>query len=157
MTGVQTCALPIFPIAVPENVIGGISDFRSIRFMRMFMTGFSSDITMRFGSLDLIRGEWRRYSKTLNTAYPDPPLANTNVDILAVDVQENSNRTPIKYFSPPGVVREQVNNNNTIVRLNEKALALRVNGDGLLPGDSRGVFKNVSVDMRQYKKLQMFF
>ena len=145
------------PIAVPENVIGGISDFRSIRFMRMFMTGFSSDITMRFGSLDLIRGEWRRYSKTLNTAYPDPPLANTNVDILAVDVQENSNRTPIKYFSPPGVVREEVNNNNTIVRLNEKALALRVNGDGLLPGDSRGVFKNVSVDMRQYKKLQMFF
>jgi cell surface protein SprA len=144
------------PIAIPENTIGGISDFRSIRFMRMFMTGFSSDITMRFGSLDLIRGEWRRYAKTLNSNYPNPATSNTNIDILAVDVQENSNRTPIKYVSPPGVVREQVNNNNTIVRLNEKALALRVNGDGLLAGDSRGVFKNVSVDMRQYKELKMF-
>ncbi|MBC7641417.1 MAG: cell surface protein SprA, partial [Flavobacterium sp.] len=144
------------PISVPESNIGGISDFRSIRFMRMFLTGFSTDVTVRFGALDLVRGDWRRYVKTLNSAYPDPSLSNTNLDILAVDIQENSLRTPVKYVSPPGVVREQVNNNNTVVRLNEKALSLRVSGDGLEAGDSRGVFKNVSVDMRQYKRLQMF-
>ncbi|MBC7642138.1 MAG: cell surface protein SprA, partial [Flavobacterium sp.] len=139
-----------------ESNIGGISDFRSIRFMRMFLTGFSTDVTVRFGALDLVRGDWRRYVKTLNSAYPDPVLSNTNLDILAVDIQENSLRTPVKYVSPPGVVREQVNNNNTVVRLNEKALSLRISGDGLEAGDSRGVFKNVSVDMRQYKRLQMF-
>ncbi len=144
------------PISVPESTIGGISDFRSIRFMRMFMTGFSDDVTVRFGAIDLIRGEWRRFAKSLNAAYPDPILSNTNLDILAVDIQENSNRTPVKYVSPPGVQREQVNNNNSLVRLNEKALALRVSGDGLEAGDARGVFKNVSVDMRQYKRLQMF-
>jgi cell surface protein SprA len=144
------------PISTPENTIGGISDFRSIRFMRMFMTGFSNDITMRFGSLDLIRGEWRRYAKTLNSNYPTPIVNTPALDILTVDVQENSNRSPIRYVSPPGVTREEVNNNNTIVRLNEKALALRASGDGLEAGDSRGVFKNVSVDMRQYKSLKMF-
>ena len=33
---------------------------------------------------------------------------------------------------------------------------MRVSGDGLEPEDSRAVFKNVSVDMRQFKKLKMF-
>ena len=144
------------PISTPEDNIGGISDFRSIRFMRMYMTGFDNPLTVRFGTLDLIRGEWRRYTKSLNSTFPDPPASGTNLDILSVDIQENSSRTPIRYVSPPGVDREEVNNNNTIVRLNEKALALRVSGNGLDEGDSRGVFKNVSVDMRQYKKLKMF-
>ena len=144
------------PISTPEDNIGGISDFRSIRFMRMYMTGFDNPLTVRFGTLDLIRGEWRRYTKSLNSLFPDPPASGTNLDILSVDIQENSSRTPIRYVSPPGVDREEVNNNNTIIRLNEKALALRVSGNGLDEGDSRGVFKNVSVDMRQYKKLKMF-
>ncbi len=144
------------PIATPEDNIGGISDFRSIRFMRIFMTDFVEPLTVRFGTLDLIRGEWRRFNKSLNATYPNPATSGTNLDILSVDVQENSNRVPIRYVSPPGVEREEVNNNNTIVRLNEKALALRVSGAGLDEGDSRGVFKNVNVDMRQYKKLKMF-
>ena len=48
------------PVSQPNNVIGGISDFRTIGYMRMFMTGFNDDITLRFGALDLVRGEWRR-------------------------------------------------------------------------------------------------
>jgi cell surface protein SprA len=38
------------PVSQPENVIGSISDFRSIRFMRMFMTGFNDEVTVRFGA-----------------------------------------------------------------------------------------------------------
>ncbi len=47
-------------------------------------------------------------------------------------------------------------NNNTIINQNEQALAVRIGGTGLQYQDSRAVFKNVSVDMRQYKKLKMF-
>ncbi len=54
------------PVSQPENTIGNISDFRSIRFMRMFMTGFNDQVTVRFGALDLVRGEWRRYTNTLD-------------------------------------------------------------------------------------------
>ncbi len=45
------------------NKVGPISDFRSIRFMRMYMAGFKDEVTLRFGALDLVRGEWRRYTK----------------------------------------------------------------------------------------------
>lgn len=154
------------PVTQPTNTIGTISDFRSIRFMRMFVTGFSEQVTLRFGALDLVRGEWRRYVKSLD---PNEPVDNINdqddtaLDVLAVNIQENGDRSPIKYVAPPGVTREQLYNSNTIINQNEQSLSLRVTEKdpaaplgGLEPEDSRGVFKNVSVDMRQFKKIKMF-
>lgn len=147
------------PITQPENTIGNITDFRTIRFMRMFMTGFTSQMTLRLGSLDLVRGEWRRYTNTLDPTDPVVADDNTDFDVLALNVQENGNRSPIRYVAPPGVEREELYNNNTLIRQNEQSLGIRVSGtggNGLEPGDSRSVFKNVSVDMRQFKRLKMF-
>jgi cell surface protein SprA len=144
------------PVTQPENIIGNISDFRSIRFMRMFMTGFSQELTVRFGALDLVRGEWRRYTKTLD--FNDPNVADdrTELDVAAVNVQENNQRCPVNYITPPGVQREQLFNNNTLINQNEQSLSLRIAGGGLELQDSRAVFKNVSIDMRQFKKLKMY-
>ena len=145
------------PIALPEYTIGSISDFRSIRFMRMFMTGFKDKITTRFGSLDLVRGEWRLYNSSLDPTDLNVLDDGTDFDNIALNVQENGSRLPTHYIMPPGVVREQMYNNNTLIPQNEQSLALRVKGiNGLEPGDSRAVFKNVSVDMRQFKRLKMF-
>jgi cell surface protein SprA len=68
--------------------------------------------------------------------------------VSAVNIQEN-NQSPINYITPPGVRREQLFNNN--INQNEQSLSLRVSGEGLELGDSRAVFKNVSIDMRQFK------
>ena len=144
------------PVKDFENKVGSISDFRSIRFMRMFMTGFSEPITVRFGALDLVRGEWRRFENSFQVTDADPSDDGTNFDVLSVNIQENARRSPIPYVTPPGVVREQVANGNDVVNQNEQSLSLRVSGDGLEPGDSRAVFKNVSIDMRQFNKLKMF-
>jgi cell surface protein SprA len=145
------------PVAQFENKIGPITDFRSIRFMRMFMTGFEDEITVRFGALDLVRGEWRRYTNTLDSETTEENnLDTTDFDVQSVNIQENGERQPVKYVSPPGVVREQLFNNNQVINQNEQALSLRVTGTGLETDDSRAVFKNVSVDMRQFKKIQMF-
>jgi cell surface protein SprA len=156
------------PISEPENTVGGISDFRTINFMRMFLTGFNDKVTLRFGSLDLVRGEWRRYTNTLDLTDIDVEDDDTNLDVLAVNIQENADRTPIPYVSPPGVDREQLYNQNTVIEQNEQSLSLKIGGAGLQPGDDiaaaphgalndgRAVFKNVSVDMRQFKRLKMF-
>jgi cell surface protein SprA len=144
------------PVSQPQNTIGSITDFRSIRFMRMFMTGFNDQMTMRFGALDLVRGEWRRYTGTLDANDVTPDDDGTDFDVQAVNVQENDTKCPVNYVIPPGVQREQLYNNNTVINQNEQSLALRVSGGGLQYKDSRAVFKNVSVDMRQYKKLKMF-
>lgn len=152
-----------------DRIVGGISSVRSIRFMRVFLTGFKDDVTLRIGAMDLVRGEWRRYTNEFDnvdgTDDDDEEFDQTGFDVVSLSIQENSQKQPIGYVSPPGVMREQLYSNNAVINQNEQALSLRVysttgstsNDSGLEPGDSRAVFKNVNVDMRQYKKLRMFF
>jgi cell surface protein SprA len=137
------------PISEATNAIGGIADIRSIRFARMYLTDFNEVTTLRFATLDLVRSDWRRYRLSLDDE-PNNDNDNTAFNIGVIGIQENDGT----YVSPPGVVRERLNNNNTIVRQNEQSLVLEV--CELEPEDSRGVFKNVNLDMRQYKKMRMF-
>jgi len=132
--------------------VNAIEDLRSIRFMRMLLHKFKQPVVFRFGTLDLVRGDWRQYTKALNEEVL--PNTNTTVDISTVNILENENRIPINYVLPPDIQREQINNNNTIVRQNEQSLAFRI--CDLQPMDARGIFKNVNLDMRQYKKIRMF-
>ena len=143
------------PIADFDEAIGGITDIRSISYMRMFLTGFPEPVVLRFGTLDLVRGDWRNFTRSFQPETdPNPEDDGTFVDVNTVNILENEQRTPIPYRLPPGVVREQLNNNNTIVRQNEQSLSFAV--CGLQPEDSRGVFKNLNIDIRQYKRLKMF-
>lgn len=143
------------PLSDFTDAIGGISDFRSISFMRMYLTGFTSDVVLRFATLDLVRGDWRQYTRSLQPDVDsDPSDDGTFVDVNTVNIEENNARTPIPYVLPPGVIREQLNNNNTIIRQNEQSLSFAI--ENLEGFDSRGVFKNVNVDIRQYKSLKMF-
>ncbi len=144
------------PLTDFTDAVGGITDFRSISFMRMYLTGFTTPTVLRFATLDLVSGDWRTYTKNLQdaTVDNDPTDDNTVIDVNAVNIEENQNRTPIPYVLPPGVARERLNNNNTIIRQNEQSLSLVV--ENLEPQDSRGVFKNLNIDLRQYKKIKMF-
>ncbi|WP_290791659.1 cell surface protein SprA [Altibacter sp.] len=138
------------PIDQADAAIGGISDLRSIRFMRMYMTGFREPTILRFGVLELVRGDYRRFAKTLDITGEDPDMDDTLFEVETVSIEENSG----SYVLPPGVIREELNNNNNIIRENEQSLLLRV--CGLEGGDGRAVYKNFNVDMRQYENLEMF-
>ena len=144
------------PLTDFTEAVGGITDFRSISFLRMYLTGFTGPTVLRFATLDLVSGDWRTYTKNLQNPDIDidPTDDNTIIDVNAVNIEENSNRQPIPYVLPPGVQRERLNNNNTIIRQNEQSLSFVV--DNLESEDSRGVFKNLNIDLRQYKKLKMF-
>ncbi len=142
------------PIYEPTAAKGGIADFRSIRFMRMFLTGFEDPTLLRFGTMELVRGDYRRYTETLDPDKSAPSTDNTLFEVAAVSIEDNENRQPIPYVLPPGVYREELLNNNTRVRQNEQSLSLRV--CELEPHDARAVYKNFQVDMRQYKNLELF-
>ena len=137
------------PVNEPTNTVGGISDFRSIRFIRMYLNEFTQNTTFRFGTLELVRSDWRKYQLSLDEELNnDNDITNVNVGVIGIQENEES------YVSPPGVEREQFNNNNTIVRQNEQSLVLDV--CALETEDSRAVYKNINVDMRQYKRIRMF-
>ena len=139
------------PVSEFTNAIGGVSDFRSIRFARMYLKEFTESTVLRFGTLDLVRSDWRRYQLSLDEESNEATQSEgTTFSVGIVGIQENDGG----YVSTPGVEREQLNNNNTIVRQNEQSLVVDV--CDLESEDARGVFKNINVDMRQYKKLKMF-
>ncbi len=143
------------PIFEPTGSKGGIADFRSIRFMRLILSDFEKRTVLRFGTMDLVRGDYRRYNRSLDPENPGQPVQEgTLFEVSAVNIEENENREPIPYVLPPGVIREELFNNNTNIRQNEQSLSLRV--CGLEPQDARAVYKNFQVDMRQYKNLEMF-
>ena len=50
-----------------ESIIGSIRDFKSIRFMRMFMTDFEDNVTLRFAELQLTRNVWRTFKYKIDT------------------------------------------------------------------------------------------
>lgn len=140
------------PLSAPEKAVGGISDFSTVRFMRMFMTNFKATTHLRFATLELIRGEWRDYSFSLNLRDDTP--AQGSIDISTVNIEENSDKTPVNYVLPPGVTRIQDPGQSQAIQLNEQSLAMKLTG--IQPGDARGIYKNTQLDLRRYKRLQMW-
>ena len=137
------------------EAIGNIKDFKSIRFMRMFLTGFESPVVLRFATLELIRGEWRTYTDALNnTQQGSPVTSSATLDVSAVNIEENGDRTPVNYIMPPGISRVIDPGQPQLRQQNEQAMSLKI--EKLTPGNARAVYKNTGMDMRQYKRLQMF-
>ncbi len=87
--------------------MGGIQDFRSIRFMRMFMTGFEAPTVLRFAQFDLVRNSWQRYNRDFTNTPIIGGEENTEFNIDAVNIEENSRRQPFNYVLPNGIRREQ--------------------------------------------------
>lgn len=140
------------PLNSPDRIVGGINDFSTVRFVRMFMTGFKETTHLRFATLELVRGEWRDYSFNLNSRDDSP--AEGELDMSVVNIEENSARTPVNYVLPPGVDRIQDPGQTQATQLNEQSLSMTVKD--LQPGDSRGIYKNTQLDLRLYKRLQMW-
>ncbi|RYD83657.1 MAG: cell surface protein SprA [Sphingobacteriales bacterium] len=145
------------PIRQYSRRVGTIQDFKSIRFMRMYFTGFDDTLKMRFAQLQFVRGDWRKYLYSLE-APGDAPVTNpddaTKFEVTTVNLEENGLRPNIPYVLPPGILRETDVTTPNLVQQNEQSLSLQV--CNLRDGDARAVFKNTTFDVRQYKHLRMF-
>jgi len=135
---------------IPKN---GISDFNSIRFIRLFLTNFKMPVVVRFGELDLVRGDWRRYTQTLDESIDqidlnDDELKDFEVGVVSIEQNEGS------YIQPPGIERERLQGSTTVQLQNEQSVTLKVKD---LPANkARAIYKNISIDLRRFKNLKMF-
>ena len=145
------------PVREYQKRVGEILDFKSIRFIRMYMRGFEEEQVLRFGALQLVRADWRKYLGNLESgkeSKPGDPEDDTKFIVSTVNIEKNSVREPIPYVVPPGIQREIDFSSPQAIQQNEQSLSVLV--CNLKDGDARGVFKNMKTDLRQYGKLQMF-
>lgn len=140
------------PLDQYERREGGISDFSSIRFMRMYMTGFERPVVLRMATLNLVHGEWRAYEQGLYLG--KAPETSGTLEVSAVNFEENNEKEPVNYILPPGISRVVDPGQTQILQNNEQSLSMTVKS--LASNDARAVYKNTSLDLRRYKHLQMF-
>ena len=145
------------PVQQPDKTIGSIRDFKSIRFIRMLLKDFDQPIVMRLATLELVRGEWRRYNFSLKTEgeyVPNDNSSTTSFDVSVVNIEENAEKIPVPYVLPPGIEQEVDNTTTYVRRQNEQSLVLKV--CDLEDGDSRAAYKTFNNDFRTYKRLKMY-
>ncbi len=149
-----------FRIPVNEYIkkVGNIPDFKSIRFIRMFLTGFTDSVTLRFAELQLTRNVWRTFKYKIDTSglYAPVPNPGTAFTVGAVNIEENDKRSPLPYRTPRDIQRQQTLSSNGVNLLqNEQAMSLQF--CNLQQNDARGVFQTFgNRDLRQYKKIAMY-
>jgi cell surface protein SprA len=147
------------PIGQYDRKIGNIPDFKSIRFIRMFLTDFQDSVVMRFGELQFTRNVWRKFNYKIDTSgiYSQlPPGSPTVFNQGAVNIEENDKRTPLPYRTPTDIQRIQTLSNNGVNLLqNEQALSLQF--CELAKGDARAVQQTfANRDLRQFRKMEMY-
>ncbi|MGF1534125.1 MAG: cell surface protein SprA [Bernardetiaceae bacterium] len=146
------------PIREFTRAVGGIEGFKSIRFIRMYMTGWRQPAVLRFSNFKFVGGQWRPYFKGLRQPgfnLPlepyDPVFTVTSVNIIENGTTNGSN-TP--YVVPPGFQRDVDITSITRARLNEQSIQMCV--EDLQNSDARAVFKNINFDFLNYKRVKMF-
>jgi len=145
------------PIRQYTDRVGSIPDFKSIQFIRMFLTDWQDSAVLRFATLELVRNQWRTYTLPIDdpceqlATENDPPFLN----VASVSIEENSGKKPVNYVLPPNIQREQAlgQQTNQFVQQNEQALSLTV--CNLKDCKSKALFKNLNLDLRRYKRLRM--
>ncbi len=144
------------PIESYNKKIGNIPDFKSIRFIRMFLTGFDDSVVVRFGELALVRNTWRKFDYKLDTTGNYSPGVTNDFNVGAVNIEENDKRYPLPYRTPSDIERVQTTSNNGVNLLqNEQSLSLQF--CDLKQNDGKAVFQTfANKDLRQFRKLQLY-
>jgi len=153
-----SCYLFRKPVREPTRVQGEINGFKSIRFMRMYLTEFAEPVVLRMGKFQLVGTQWRKYQGNLydNGLYEFPEPDDSEFIVSVVNIEENGNSEDgkIPYVVPPGIRRDLDNTSPLARRANEQSMSLCL--DGLQDKNAKAVFKNVNLDLINYGKLRMF-
>ena len=149
------------PIRRPTRTEGNISGFKSIRFIRMYATDFLQPAVLRIAQFQLVGSQWRKFDGNLyqRGLYEIPEPYDPKFNVSVVNIEENgssgTNDEKIPYVLPPGIKRDFDNTSPIVRQVNEQSLLLTV--QGLKDRDARAVYKNMTTDLINYKRLKMFF
>ncbi|HAI74816.1 MAG TPA: cell surface protein SprA, partial [Microscillaceae bacterium] len=150
----------LFRVPVREftEQIGSINGFKTIRFMRMFMTNFQQPVVLRFAQFQMVSNTWRRYLNDLTDRTFNQPLEpyDPNFTVTTVSIEENGQGGPNRtaYVLPPGVIRDRDVTNINNRQINEQSISMCVTD--LRDRDARAVFKNTNFDFLMHKNLNMY-
>ena len=141
------------PIREFSDNVNDIQGFRSIQFMRMYVEGFETPKIFRLAEFELVRNQWRVLQNEC-LAEIGEGSAEAEFIIDEIGIEENSGKLPFNYVPPVGIKQERIFNTFNNVRQDENSLNLRT--CELERDCELLVYKLTELDLRYYKRLQMF-
>lgn len=157
-SGDATWYLFRIPIRDPDNIYGGIDGYKTIRYLRMYLTNFRQPVVLRMAQMQLVGSQWRKYQEALNerglNEIPEQKFSDFDVSVVGIEENSTGATNKIGYVVPPGINRDRDNTTLLNRQVNEQSLQICV--DDLQDKDSRAVFKNVTYDLINYGRLKMF-
>ena len=139
--------------------VGGIQDFTLMESIRIWTTGHTSPITVRFATLELVGSQWRT-SEAVNvtdidgeTINAENPLTGARISIESVNNEENSD-----YEIPKGAVRNRVRDPQSGQIRDAREQAMVIRASNLRPNRHLAVYRTYTSaqDLLRYKNLRMF-
>ena len=146
------------PIRQPDNKVGNIQGFKSIRYIRTYLTGWRQPTVLRFVKFQMVGSQWRRYTEDLFrkglNEYTEPYDPNFTVSVVNIEENATNDGEGSPYVLPPGFIRDRDNTSPIQRRQNEQSIQLCV--ENLKDGDARAVYKNMTLDLINYGNIRMF-
>ncbi|HYE57219.1 MAG TPA: cell surface protein SprA, partial [Rhodothermales bacterium] len=150
------------PVRQPTRCVGltcsalEIQTFLSnVETIRMWTTGHSAPITLRFAAFDLVSSQWQKSTRlTSERVAQDPFAADTRFSISSYNTEEN----PSIYKSPIGTVTNQLRSaaGGRAGTDREQTLVLRT--ENLRGGRQRAIYKTFTtgLDLLKYEHVRLF-
>ena len=144
------------PVRQFDEQVGNLEGFKSIRYARMYLTGFDKPVVLRMAKFRTVGNRWRRYTGNREESRfgekIEPNLDNFAVSV--VNIEENAQENTLKpgYIEP--LRRDRDNTSSVQRRLNEQSVQMCVTD--LPDGDARSIYKNVTMDFFNYGRIKMF-
>ncbi|MFK7900824.1 MAG: cell surface protein SprA, partial [Cyclobacteriaceae bacterium] len=144
------------PIRQPNDTVGSITGFKSIKYIRTLLHGFENPVVLRMANFQLVSSQWRRFQDSIVTTGTCTPTNNATFNFSTVNSNENaassSGANVSNYISP---IQQDVDvSSGQALNVNEQALKLTATG--LSDGETKAVFKNLAVDLLNYETVKMF-
>lgn len=138
------------PLSEPLEVKGSGVSLQDVRALRLSLTDYSSEIHLRLAQFRLISTAWAEYQSSIE---PND-YRTARVSVGRLSLEEDGDRQPIPYLSPPQVSREQISMEWTMRAEDEQALSMEI--AHLEPGQPVAVFQEQSLDLRHYEHLELW-
>ncbi len=147
------------PVKQYTRRVGGIQDFTLIESIRVWTTGHTAPVTLRFATLEFVGSQWRKSTavsaRSTNDEMlpPDDPLTGPSISIASVNNEENAH-----YAIPNGTVRDRLRERQSGAQREAREQAMVLHVENVEPDRQQAIYYTYSSpeDLLRYSNLRMF-
>ncbi|MDO5017536.1 MAG: cell surface protein SprA [Porphyromonas sp.] len=138
------------PLKQPTERIGRQPSLQEAETVRLSLTGFDKETHLRLAQFRITSTAWSAFESSIEPT--DRRTATLNVGRLSLE--EDSDRQPTPYLSPPQVVREQAPSGWANYSEDEQSVTMEI--EHLEPGQPTALYRDFSLDLRHYQRLELW-